>query len=356
MAMEHGPGMIFKLRKVLERYFSQMRWHSIVLALFIYGLSSWWFLYLAGEQALLNPAVFLYWLVVTGSTVGYGDYSPTTEAGKYIVAFYIIPVGLTIFASVLGRLAAWVSDQWHKRARGLKAVHLENHILLIGWNGERTLHLLKLLLKEQEFSGEQKDILLCVKADVENPMPDKIEFVKVTSFNKDEDMNRSNIAEASVIIVDNPEDDLTMTTSLYASHRNPDGHILAYFKDESLVKLLTEHCKNVECMPSVAVEMLAKSAFDPGSSQLHFDLLDVNEGQAQFSISVTGLSQPLLTEQVFMAFKQQYQATLIGKSSKDNSNKIELNPALDSQVNEGDKLYYIADKRIKDINWESLYV
>lgn len=354
--MEHSPGMIFKLRKVLERYFSRMRWHSIVLALFVYGLSSWALLHLAGEDALLNSTDFLYWLVVTGSTVGYGDMSPTTEAGKYIVAFYIIPLGLTIFASVLGRLAAWVSDQWHKRARGLKAVHLENHILLIGWNGERTLHLLKLLLKEQELCGERDGIVLCVKADVENPMPEKIEFVKVTSFNKDEDMNRASIENAAVIIVDNPEDDLTMTTSLYASHRNPQSHILAYFKDESLVKLLKGHCENVECMPSVAVEMLAKSAFDPGSSQLHFDLLDVNEGQAQFSVSVPTLSKALSTEQVFLTFKNQYQATLIGKTSQSDKKKIELNPAFDSQISAGDKLYYIANKRIKDINWDTLYV
>lgn len=45
--------MIFKLRKALVRYFSQMRWHTVVLALFIYGISSWWLLYAAGETALL---------------------------------------------------------------------------------------------------------------------------------------------------------------------------------------------------------------------------------------------------------------------------------------------------------------
>lgn len=348
--------MIFKLRKVLVRYFNQMRWHTVVLALFVYGISSWWLLYLADETALLNPADFLYWIIVTGSTVGYGDYSPATAAGKYIVAFYIIPVGLSIFAFVLGRAAAWVSEQWHKRAKGLKAVHLDNHILLIGWNAERTMHLLRLLLREREILEEHNPIVLCVKVDVENPMPDQIEFVRVSSFNKDDDMDKACINSASVIIVDNPEDDLTMTTSLYASHRNPDSHILAYFKDESLVKLLTEHCPNVECMPSVAVEMLAKSAFDPGSSQLHFDLLSVNEGQAQFSLTVPNIARPINTNSVFIGLKKDYQATLIGLASVNNPKNIELNPELTTQIIEGDKLYYIAEKRINDINWEALNV
>lgn len=348
--------MIFKLRKVLVRYFSQMRWYTVVLALFVYGISSWWLLYLADETALLDPADFFYWIIVTGSTVGYGDYSPTTTAGKYIVAFYIIPMGLSIFAFVLGRAAAWVSEQWHKRAKGLKAVHIDNHILLIGWNAERTMHLLRLLLREREILEEHKPIVLCVKVDVENPLPDQIEFVKVSSFNKDDDMDKACISSASVIIVDNPEDDLTMTTSLYASHRNPDSHILAYFKDESLVKLLTEHCPNVECMPSVAVEMLAKSAFDPGSSQLHFDLLSVNEGQAQFSLTVPKITKPVSTNCVFIGFKKDYQATLIGFASANSPKLIELNPELTTEINEGDKLYYIAEKRICDINWEALHV
>ena len=348
--------MIVLLRKLLLRYFSHMRWHSIVLALFVYAASSWLLLYLCGEKELLASTDFIYWLIVTGSTVGYGDYSPTTSGGKYVVAFYIIPVGLSIFAFVLGRAAAWVSDQWSKRARGLKAVHLEDHILLIGWNEERTLHLLKLLLREKELNGDQQTILLCVKVDIENPLPDQIEFVKVTSFNKDEDMDKACIADAAVVIVDNPQDDLTMTTSLYASHRNPDAHILAYFKDESLVKLLTEHCPNVECMPSVAVEMLAKSAFDPGSSQLHFDLLSVYEGQAQFSISVPHLNGKLSAEQVFLRLKQGYNATLIGVAAAGRNQQIQLNPDLQSTINSGDKLYYIAEKRIKTINWEDFYV
>lgn len=347
---------IGKLRKIFLRHFSQMRWHTIVLALFIYGLSSWALLYWAGETSLKNPTDFIYWMVVTGSTVGYGDFSPATEAGKYVVALYVIPVGLSIFAFVLGRAAAWVSGHWQKRAKGLRAVDLDNHILLIGWNGERTMHLLKLLMRERELAQEQQPIVLCVKVDMDNPLPDQIEFVKVSSFNKDEDMDKASVADAAVIIVDNPLDDLTMTTALYASHRNPDSHILAYFQDESLVKLLTQHCPNVECMPSVAVEMLAKSAFDPGSSSLHFDLLSVEEGQAQFSVKVPEQAPPLKADIVFIQFKKKHNATVIGMAKHSTPGAIELNPALETAISPGDKIYYIADKRIKDIHWQALHV
>lgn len=263
-----------KVKKLCLQYFSEMRWYFLVLALSFYSSSSWLLLFLAGETQILATHNFFYWLIVTGSTVGYGDMSPTTEAGKWIVALYIIPLGLSIFALIIGRIANWVGEQWKKGAKGMKSLSVSNHILIIGWNEKRTDQLLKLLLKERVDYAAQPDIVLCVRADIENPMPGVIDFVKVQSFNQDEDMDRACVDSAATILIDNPSDDLTMTTALYCSKRNPSAHKVAYFEDESLVALLQQHCPEVECTPSVAVEMLAKSAFDPGSSLLHHDLLD----------------------------------------------------------------------------------
>ncbi|WP_088332543.1 ion channel [Lacimicrobium sp. SS2-24] len=330
-----------------------MRWYVIVSAFFVYAAVSWLLLVWANEPSLYQWPDYLYWLVVTSSTVGYGDLSPVTDAGKYVVSLVIIPVGLSLFALILGRAAAWVSQQWFKGAKGMKDLHLDHHILVIGWNGQRTIQLLNLLLREKEHAPNSPDIALCVKADVENPMPDKVEFVKVESFNQDADMNRACIADASVIIIDNDFDDMTMTAALYASKRNPDSHIIAYFKDESLVSLLRQHCPNVECTPSVAVEMLAKSAFDPGSSALHHDLLSVQEGQAQYSVALPQLSKPLTVGQLFTGMKKHYDATLIALA--DGQKNITLNPLSDRQVSDGDKIYYIAERRIANPNWEAFY-
>ncbi len=346
--------MFAKINKILVRYFSQVRWHTIVLALFFYGFTSWIMLYLAGEKDLLSTADFLYWLVVTGSTVGYGDMSPATIAGKYVVAFYIIPLGLSIFALVIGRIATWVSWQWKKGVKGLKDLQLDNHIVVIGWNENRTVQLLNLLLKEQAATNEKPEILLCVQADIENPLPEHIEFVKVSSFNRDEEMDRACITDASVIIMDNPADDMTMTTALYCSKRNPDAHLVAYFNDESLVSLLQQHCPNVECTPSVSVEMLVKSAFDPGSSLLHHDLLSIEDGQAQFSVSIPNETTPIPASKLFFGLKDKYDATFIGYVSAIDKNDVKLNPDFDVVLNPGDKIFYIAADRIRLINWQAL--
>ncbi|WP_293748512.1 potassium channel family protein [uncultured Paraglaciecola sp.] len=343
--------MFPKLRKMLSRVFAEMRWYSIVLALLFYGFTSWVLLSLAGEETLTHSVDFIYWLVVTGSTVGYGDLSPSTTAGKYLVSFYIIPLGLSIFALVLGRVASWVSNQWQKGARGLKNLDIEDHILVLGWNGHRTIRLLELLIRERASIEDDPTIVLCVRADITNPLPDHIEFVKVTTFSNDVDMDRACVDKARVVLMDNPEDDLTMTTALYCSQRNPNAQMVAYFNDESLVGLLQKHCPNVECTPSVAVEMLAKSAFDPGSSLLHHDLLDINHGQAQYSVMIPEHISSLKIDNIFETLKRKYRATLIGMSKANEKLNIQVNPDLNLTLSSGDKIFYIADKRITKLNW-----
>jgi len=344
LALEH-------LKALIVRYLTNMRWYTIVLALVVYALSSWLLLRVAGEQQLLASHDFIYWLVVTGSTVGYGDYSPTTIAGKYIVSLYIIPTGLSLFALILGRLVAWITRHWRKGIEGLKSLDIKDHILIIGWNQERTLHLLDLLLKEQTVSNTTQGIVLCVRADITNPKPGLVSFVKVDSFNKDSCMDRGCIVDAAVIILDNPEDDVTMTTSLYAHQRNPDAHKIAYFKDESLANLLNTHCPNIECTPSVAVEMLAKSAIDPGSSSLHYNLLNVKNSDTQYSLVVNSNSKPHSVQQLFGMLKKHYNATLIAARGTDDAELI-LNPPLEKIISQGDTLYYIAKTRITHIDWE----
>ena len=282
------------------QYFAESRWYTIVGATAFYAVTSYWLLYAADEHDLITNADFIYWLAVTASTVGYGDLSPVTPAGKLVVALYVIPLGLSIFAMVIGRIAAWVSLTWKKGLLGMNSLMLDEHILVIGWNEQRTMLLLDLILQERDAMPERPDIVLCVKADITNPMPGVIEFVKVDSFNKDEDMDRACVSTARTILIDNPQDDVTMTTALYCTKRNPDAHQVAYFDDDSLVSLLQDHCPKVECTPSVAIEMLVKAAFDPGSSMLHHDLLSIEEGQAQFSVKIPESSHAISVAKLFI--------------------------------------------------------
>lgn len=344
-----------KLKRIVLRHFMELRWQTLLFALAAYFVVAWLGLYLAGESALISADDYFYWIVVTASTVGYGDLSPSSVAGKNWVATFVIPFGLGLFAVVVGRIASFAAFAWRKGLMGLKNVNCEDHLLIIGWNEQRTMQLIKLLLREQEYSNEHRQLVLCVQAEIENPLPEAIKFVKVASFSNDDDMARAGISTAHTIIIDNAEDDVTMTSALYCHNKNPKAHTIAYFKDDSLAKLLSKHCPNIEITPSVAIEMLAKAAVDPGSSGLHHQLLDVDTGMTQYSVNYPGDAPLIAVEAVFTQLKRDYQATLIGLVNPDDKQLV-LNPSLDLQIQPSAQLFYIADERIVDLDWSKLNV
>jgi voltage-gated potassium channel len=347
--------LLLKLRYLLMQVFGSLKWYSVVLIGIAYAASVWLGLVIAGEDRLTAWPDFIYWLAVTTSTIGYGDFSPATTVGKLWVSFYVIPCGLSLFALTIGRLATWTSQHWFKGVKGLKELNLKNHILVIGWNGSRTLNLLKLLLAENADTNQPKTITLCVTVDIESPMPGKIEFIKALSFTDASDMERACIKTAAIIIIDNPSDDMTMTTALYCQQQNPTAYLIAYFADEALASLLKKQCPNIECTPSVGVEMLVKAAFDPGSSALHQELLNATFGQSQYSIVYPEGQASTPMRALFMGFKERYDATIIGVA-KEHKGKIQINPDLNVAIAPGSILYYVADQRLRQVDWEQIYV
>ena len=328
-----------------------MRWQSVVTLVVFYAITSWGLLKLANETALTNSD-FLYWLLVTASTVGYGDLSPETTLGKSVVAFFVIPFGLSLFALTAAKFATFSAFQWRKGIMGLKQLHLNDHIVVIGWNEQRTLPLLK-LLKEEVKQYRNRDICLYAIQEMENPMPGSIEFVRSIELNDEAALNKACVEEASTIIIDCQQDDQTLSAALNLYSINTQAHIIAYFRDESLSKLLKQHCPNIECTPSVSTEMLVKSAMDPGSSILHHELLTATTGMTQFSVVVPEGLPDLSIRDLYVPLKDHYQATLIA-ADIDADGKPEVNPSLEQRVKAGCTIYYIADKRLNDIDWAAI--
>lgn len=336
-------------KKWLNSNLFNLSTRNLTLLLIAYVALSWGLLTLSGEQSLTSElSTFIYFLMVTASTVGYGDHSPQTAIGKWIVVLFVIPGGLTLFAALIGRLASGAVDYWRAGILGKRRVGVENHILLLGWNGQRTMHLIRMLQHEEE---GKRPIVLCSRSDIENPLPGEIGFVKVNSYTDAQEMEKAAIDKAGCIVVDNLEDDITLSAALYSANVNPTAHLLAYFKDEALSRLLSQHCPNAECIPAVGAEMLAKAAVDPGSSALHQELLASTRGMTQYSTVYPQANSPITVEQAFDYMKRHFHSTLI---ALDVGKGIELNPDLDRVISSGSRVFYIADERIENFEWERL--
>lgn len=336
--------ILIRLSRALTGLFFAMNLFTTLATLLAYALISYLLLMWAGEAELISAENFVYYLIVSGSTVGYGDFGPSTVFGKWVVSLWVIPVGITLFALVLTRIGFYLSE-FHARGRkGLRMQKLNNHVVVIGWNGSRTLRLIELVLAK---SGSHKEeVVLCATQEMENPLPGKIHFVRVESFSHPETMARASIETASRIIIDTPQDDMTLTTALYCAKVNPECHKAAFLHDESLIDLLSVHCPKVEVVPSVSVEMLAGSALDPKSSQVHKQLLDSTAGMTQFRcLYQPSDGQKLSYGELFLSLKQAHNATLIGVYHQGDEG-VTLNPDMETAIQAGDAIFYIAKQRL----------
>jgi voltage-gated potassium channel len=92
----------------------------------------------------------------------------------------------------------------------------------------------------------------------------------------------------------------------------------------------------------------------PGSSALHHDLLNVEEGMTQYAITYPENRPNLPIRQLFIAFKDKHDATVIAVADK--GGKPKLNPSFNKTLHAGATIYYIADERVDGLDWESLNV
>lgn len=105
-----------------------------------------------------QPEVFgsilhsLWWAVVTMTTVGYGDVTPVTTAGK-VVATFIMLIGVGLVALPAGMLAARFGEELRERKRSL-TLHIE-HALADGYIDDEEYKLLEELANKLELSPEE---------------------------------------------------------------------------------------------------------------------------------------------------------------------------------------------------------
>ncbi len=75
----------------------------------------------------------IWYTIVTVTTVGYGDITPTSVLGR-VSAMLLLVVGVAIFGILSGKFASFLLDRQQKKGRGLLIMgKMKNHFLICGW-------------------------------------------------------------------------------------------------------------------------------------------------------------------------------------------------------------------------------
>ena len=121
-----------RLKNIRLTFNSELRGQIIVLALLFVLLMALHVIAMVLFEGLsLGDAAWL--TITTATTVGYGDISAATAAGRLATALLMYLGGIFILAQLAGLVFEATAEKREKRLYGKLSINAQNHIVIFGW-------------------------------------------------------------------------------------------------------------------------------------------------------------------------------------------------------------------------------
>lgn len=292
------------------------------------------------NEEIADPGVYWYWFIVTATTVGYGDYSPTTTEG-YLVSLYVIIGGVVTITTLFARVAQMIDNAKGYRMKGQRELRLTGHLVVLGYAPGRTEGIISRLSAEETY-----DIVICAWEDQaeEHPMAHRedIHFVR-GNLTEDDVLRRAALRHASAVLVDARHDDEALKVTVAANYVSPDVHTVVALQDLAHVRTVSRVTPNAFCVQWHSPELICEELQDPGMSRFYCELMGHGERNT-YSIRVP----ETLPGRTFGEFQQALGrwnaativATLIGPD-------LHISPSWRDEIPIGTVFYYIARRRLR---------
>jgi voltage-gated potassium channel len=185
-------------------FFRKNRLFSIALFIFLISFTGafiFYFIEYAKNPTLDNFGQAIWWVLVTITTVGYGDIVPSTDAGR-LLGIFVIFTGVALVSMFTATISSIFVAQKLKEERGLKQITIKDHILLCGWN-----HTAEQILKSIFHKPNPPQIVMI------NQLPeDQVDNINLMfkgfpiffvrgDFAQEEILNRANLSKAKTVLI-----------------------------------------------------------------------------------------------------------------------------------------------------------
>lgn len=315
----------------------------LLIILFLLAISSAGLVYFE-PQVTWNNA--LWWTIVTITTVGYGDITPTTLGGR-IIGAVIMVLGIGILGMFTATIASVFVERKLKEDRGMNSYDFEGHIILCEWN-YRTQAVLNELRQDSRTAGAA--IVLIASLDAKPVDDPNLYFIQGTVT--EENLVRANIAQAATVVIlgddtlePNARDAQVVLATLTVESLNPDVYTIVELVDEKNAR----HCKRANADEIIvgsefSSRLISRSALDHGISVVLAELLSANVGNDLFRVRVPGSLIGKSFLEVFTRMKSEHNSIVLAVQ-RGNLGAVISNPGNDFRVERGDYLILISQQR-----------
>lgn len=317
------------------------------LAIAVHYSASYVCLMVLGETGLTSSFfTFTYWYMITTLTIGYGDLSPQTDWGRMFTSFWVATGGILLISTLIGWITSLVVNIWRKRMKGvINYENLSGHTMIVGWHGDKTERMINLLINEQ---GHSKDkIIICDDTLSEHPLEHLmpvVMFVHGEAVASPDLLKKAGAKGAARIIVSAKSDEQTLAVTLALNKiKSKTSHLVAHFNSSETASLAKEYVSKIEIASSMTTEMMVRSVRDPGTSEVIFDLLNINDGATLFSHR---MKASMIFNTLASNLLSQHSACLIAVRNADQVKPDIANKS--ALISAGDEVFYIAATRLPE--------
>lgn len=163
---------------------------TIIIIILVFGIG----IHLIEPKTFASPFEGIWWAIQTIATIGYGDLSPKTIAGK-LTAIVLIFTGCALFSAYFYQLVSTTIKSKTDFIAGSAVYKGKNQIILAGWN-ERTKEMLRLFKQH----GETHLVLIDETLQA-HPLPNSSLFFIKGDMATDSPWIKANITEAQMIVL-----------------------------------------------------------------------------------------------------------------------------------------------------------
>ena len=284
----------------------------------------------------------IWFMIVTLTTVGYGDFSPTTGSGRLVGIIFI-------FGSlgVLGYLISSLTSKYHtmmeEKKLGFRGTQFKDHVIFIGWNE------FSRMVAEEIYHTSKRIAIVTQKKDqidlIYSQFGRENTFALFADYNNLESLTKANVSDAAAVFISIPDDAQVLLYVLDFKKRFPKPQIVVSIENSKLKSTFkAAGVTYAIARNEIASKMVASYMFEPDVAHLNYDLISSSRGMLDYDMQEYRMLENNAYVgrnyiDVFIDMKKSHNAVLVGLSRKKNGSwELITNPSDDELVQENDYL------------------